>query len=306
VSLTLTLAIKLMKWASKHPKFASPKDYYTSDFVKSTSNNCSPATKREFNDGESFFQHFQEALKVNDLLGKHVLDLGSGYGGRTAYYLKNGNPLSIIGLETGEEKVKTAQYSVNHLCNDSRVSFKVGFGEKLPFSDESFDLILSYDVFEHVQDLNLVLKECYRVLKPGGKVFALFPPYYGPKAHHLDFITNFPFLHYFFSPKILVKAVNYILKEDTKYKMRLLPEPNLSYLNKEVLPFLNGTTVNDFYSISLKLPFKSIEIKPLPFAWKPNGRLKAFVREFCKIMLVLPLPFTKDIFVSTVRCVLWK
>lgn len=306
MSLTLTLAIKLLKWASKIPLFESPRDYYTSDFVKSTENDSSPATKREFEDGESFFHFFKEALLVKNLSDKDILDLGCGYGGRTAYYLKKGNPRSIVGLETSSEKVKIAQNSVKHLCKDSRLSFKVGFGESLPFPNESFDIILSYDVFEHVQDLNLVLKECFRVLKPGGKLFALFPPYYNPKAHHLDFITSFPFLHYIFSPKTLVNAVNLILQKDTKYKIKSLPLPTLSYLNKEVLPYLNGTTVKDFYFVTSKSPFKSMEIRLFPFAWKPGGKLKACVHKFCKVMLSLPLPFTKDMFVSTITCILRK
>lgn len=50
-----------------------------------------------------------------------------------------------------------------------------GAGEKLPYSDDSFDLILSHEVIEHVADDAEAIKEMVRVLKPGGRL-ALFCP----------------------------------------------------------------------------------------------------------------------------------
>lgn len=47
--------------------------------------------------------------------------------------------------------------------------------QTLKFSDASFDLVLSNDVFEHVPDLDKALMECGRVLKPDGHLIATFP-----------------------------------------------------------------------------------------------------------------------------------
>ena len=44
-----------------------------------------------------------------------------------------------------------------------RGSFKLAYGEKLPFRDNFFDYIVSTDTFEHVQDINKTINECYRV-----------------------------------------------------------------------------------------------------------------------------------------------
>ncbi|MGI6278572.1 MAG: class I SAM-dependent methyltransferase [Patescibacteria group bacterium] len=41
----------------------------------------------------------------------------------------------------------------------------------LPFQDKSFDVIVSNDVFEHIDDANRLVRETYRVLKPGGRAF---------------------------------------------------------------------------------------------------------------------------------------
>ena len=50
-----------------------------------------------------------------------------------------------------------------------------GVGEKLPFTVDTFDLVLSHEVIEHVQDDALAVREIVRVLKPGGRL-ALFCP----------------------------------------------------------------------------------------------------------------------------------
>jgi ubiquinone/menaquinone biosynthesis C-methylase UbiE len=41
----------------------------------------------------------------------------------------------------------------------------------LPFQDKSFDVIVSNDVFEHIDNAKELVKETYRVLKPGGRAF---------------------------------------------------------------------------------------------------------------------------------------
>ncbi|USN54840.1 MAG: class I SAM-dependent methyltransferase [Candidatus Peribacteria bacterium] len=48
-------------------------------------------------------------------------------------------------------------------------------GETLPFADESFDSILASEVFEHVFELDAVLDELSRVLKPGGFLVSTTP-----------------------------------------------------------------------------------------------------------------------------------
>ena len=63
----------------------------------------------------------------------------------------------------------------------------------IPFDDASFDAIVANQVFEHVPDLDLSLREIARVLKPGGAFLALFPDRTVWREGH----CGIPFLHWF-------------------------------------------------------------------------------------------------------------
>ena len=303
MSIPLHIATLIMKYSNRSSHFGGQL-CNTPSVIKAEDGQISIATRRAFEDGHSFFERFDDTFNVNDLAGKDVLDIGSGCGGRTAYYLLHGNPRSITGLDISQLRSSIAQDSVKRLGTDDRISFAVGFGETLPFKDESFDLILSYDVFEHVDDLPHVLQECYRVLRNGGHLVALFPPYFGPRAHHLDFVTTIPFLHHVFSPKTLVDAANRILVERPALRETPLPAPEKSYLGREVLPRLNGTTERDFRKILADLPFKVEQLTLVPFGWGKSGFPRRAISKFCQTMINLPDEFQKDVFVSTIRCVL--
>ena len=66
-------------------------------------------------------------------------------------------------------------------------------GGIIPFENASFDLIVNNQVMEHVEDLDVVLAEIKRVLKPGGIVINLFPH----KGVWREGHCGVPFLHWF-------------------------------------------------------------------------------------------------------------
>lgn len=63
----------------------------------------------------------------------------------------------------------------------------------IPFPDESFDFVVNNQVLEHVEDIDSVLAEIHRVLKPGGQVLSLFPD----KSVWREGHCGIPFLHWF-------------------------------------------------------------------------------------------------------------
>jgi len=116
--------------------------------------------------------------------GMSVFDIGSGYGGRSARFRELGAG-SVVGLEIFPRMVDESR-AFAQSKGLTNMEFQVGEGEHLPFAGNSFDIVTSYDVFEHVHDLDRVFDECMRVLKPGGRLLAIFPPFYHPCGSHLE------------------------------------------------------------------------------------------------------------------------
>lgn len=69
----------------------------------------------------------------------------------------------------------------------------IKFGEKLPFDDDSFDIIISNQVFEHLLDIKFVIKELSRILKKDGKMYHHFPSKEVWREGHI----GIPFSHWF-------------------------------------------------------------------------------------------------------------
>jgi SAM-dependent methyltransferase len=120
------------------------------------------------------------------------------------------------------------------------VTFQVAFAEALPFGDASFDLVLSYDVFEHVDDPVRAFRELRRVLRPGGHAWLVFPTYLGMRASHLDYLTQIPALHRIFDPHTLVDVINEFLTADPALGVDPQPRPVVGPLGRRALPALNG------------------------------------------------------------------
>ena len=63
--------------------------------------------------------------------------------------------------------------------------------DKLPFEDRSFDFITMLAVMEHLEDDEAILKECVRLLRPGGGLFVTVPSWYAkPVLEFLSYKLN--------------------------------------------------------------------------------------------------------------------
>jgi len=69
------------------------------------------------------------------------------------------------------------------------------FEQGLPFADDSFDKVISLSVLEHVGNLDNILKEVKRILKPGGE-FEVFVPHFSNPLYYSD-PTHIRFFGYF-------------------------------------------------------------------------------------------------------------
>ncbi len=100
---------------------------------------------------------------------KKIIDVGCGIGGSTLYLAQKfgskatGITLSPVQAFRARERAVEADL-------DDRVRFEVANALEMPFEDNTFDLVWSLESGEHMPDKTKFLAECYRVLKPGGKI----------------------------------------------------------------------------------------------------------------------------------------
>lgn len=93
-----------------------------------------------------------------------VLEVGCG-GGLLAEEIA-GLGFSLTGIDPSEPSLAIARAHAAH--SGLSINYQTGVGERIPFPDSSFPVVLCGDVLEHVQDLGAVIAEIARVLAPGG------------------------------------------------------------------------------------------------------------------------------------------
>lgn len=101
---------------------------------------------------------------VPDWSGRDVLDVGCA-GGFLAETLAKKDAV-VSGIDPAEKAVMAAR---SHAAAEGlEIDYRVGVGEKLPWPDNSFDVVTCVDVLEHVASVDDVISEVSRVLRPGG------------------------------------------------------------------------------------------------------------------------------------------
>jgi SAM-dependent methyltransferase len=110
----------------------------------------------------------------------------------------------LMRMETGQNFAVGLDVEFERTLDAHKKSERIlcGVGEHLPFTDNSFDLVLSNEVLEHVQDDRQAVSEIVRTLKPGGRVVIFCPNRgYGFETHGIYWrgkyhFGNIPLVNY--------------------------------------------------------------------------------------------------------------
>lgn len=146
------------------------------------------AVRRRSEYDYAVFEYLRSAkiLETLDRVGVavkgRVLDAGCGPGGVTLSLAEES--ALAVGLDLDARFRGTG----TRLAADKgirKAAFVQGDGSRLPFRDGAFDVVLSHSVIEHVSEAEAYLRECHRVLRPGGFLYLSTSPYLSLTGAHL-------------------------------------------------------------------------------------------------------------------------
>jgi len=137
--------------------------------------------------------HIRRELKLLKKEGFNpelIADAGSGFG-QYVYYLSKRYPKArITGLDIKQEQVDDCNHFFSDIKRDNKVIFKYADLTKLE-EQEEWDLVLSVDVMEHIEDDRTVFRHLYKGLKPGGFLLISTPSDQGGSDVHHEHDESF-------------------------------------------------------------------------------------------------------------------
>jgi len=123
---------------------------------------------------ETYYDPVAEEV-VSTLREGTILDLGTGPGYLPIQIAKKSPSIKIDGIDLGRKLIAMARANAIKAGVSDRVNFEIGNAGDLRFEDGSYDMVLSTGMLHMLNDPVGVLRECYRVLKPGGEAWIYDP-----------------------------------------------------------------------------------------------------------------------------------
>jgi SAM-dependent methyltransferase len=171
-----------------------------------------------------------------------ILENGCGIG----MYVEHLSPLGgkVIGLEYDFERAAEARINSLHIINAA--------GESLPLPSGTFDLILSHEVIEHVQDDRAAIREMIRALrspdpvsgKPGGRIVLFCPNRGYPFETHGIYWKG----KYYFGNKLFVNYLPRVLRNKLAPHVRVYSKRDLQKLFESLpVKFIERTIIFGAY-----------------------------------------------------------
>lgn len=227
-----------------------------------------------------------------------MLDLGCNTGAVTRAYLEHG-AAQVVGVDIDEAAVRDAQSRFAGVAN---LSFVSGTTTSLSLDDESVDLVVSFDVFEHVEFPETILAECHRVLSSGGALILGTWGWGHPFAPHLWSTMPVPWAHLLVSERTLLRACRRVY-ESSWYVSNMhdldangvkIPD---KYRRESISPgYLNKLYVRDFERLFAASRFTSYRVELQPF----GSRYARWTR------VLLSVPRVREYFASSLWACLEK
>jgi SAM-dependent methyltransferase len=217
-----------------------------------------------------FHEHFAAAAEIIGFLegdgihlkGMDVADVGAGDGIIDLGLVLKASPARLIGFDIVPTDVQFLLELARReaVANDlpSQLEFVQSEPRRLPAASQSFDAVVSWSTFEHVEAPSIVLTEIHRVLRPGGLLMVqIWPFYHSQHGSHL--------WQYF--PEGFVQLVR--SRQELIDEVRVNPGPDPEWAERLVDEFLscNGLSLEALQRAMIGAGFtiRKVELLTEPF-----------------------------------------
>lgn len=261
---------------------------------------------------------YQEAISVASLFAPHwdlknklVLDIGTGSGGKEPFYVECG-ARAVVGIDISTPDVILAREHMERSgfiqLDRAKVWLAATDASVMPFPDNTFDAVVSINVFEHIMKLEPAIQETYRILKPGGRVFLFLPPYYSPWGPHLEHWIHYPWAHLLFSDRTLMRVA---AREDaiTHVNERFVQTAQIDWqASQDQVPGVNKVTLQRFHRLVKQAGFTIVQRKLLPIGYLRQKTTSSQVEKAILRLIGLGahLPLIQEVIVTKMAYVLGK
>jgi SAM-dependent methyltransferase len=107
---------------------------------------------------------------IRPYLKGRILDIGCSYGSFLSQCASS-TQCELVGIDPSEEALAIARESL------PRAELRWGMAEHIPYDDNSFDVVTSFEVIEHIMEPDRLFQEAWRVLRTGGYLILQTPNY---------------------------------------------------------------------------------------------------------------------------------
>ncbi len=178
---------------------APPFFYDDETLFNKLQSNYLPLTRYRFTNYPVWQRATQRATKILSVCkelqepGAAILDIGAGDGTLGVVFEGFGHRVTLNDIDDWR-----SPYAKNIKLEQSNIY------EGLPIKDEQFDLVVSFNTFEHLPDPQKAFAECVRLCKPNGFIWLSFSPlYFSPFGLHVFNTITFPYPQFLFSNQFL-------------------------------------------------------------------------------------------------------
>ncbi len=237
-----------------------------------------------------------------DLNGKEVLDVGCGLGANLAYLHQNGAK-QVTGLDISHEQIRPTRsnFKEQYPQYATRTHFVTADAARMPFPDNRFDVLVAADTFEHIDDLHGALQDCLRVIRPSGRLYVYFPPFYAPWGAHMVNWIRLPWCQVLFGEATLVNTARRLEREGKAMNSKLPAETQLDLEEGDTIPFVSHLTVGRFERAVADLPgWQIVQRKLLSLNWRSSSWQSQLLRPLTY------LPILQEYFTAKAAFVLQK